>query len=167
MTTPEQLADEYRRGSSITELSQRFSVPLSTIRFRLAKLGVLRSRGDGVRGAARKGKMGRPGPRSPVSDQTRENMRKAARERCDAKGIVGTSVKPSGYVEHTVGPHKGRSVHVVKMEERIGRRLRRDEVVHHIDHNRANNDINNLALMTRAAHARLHRREERIQRKAA
>ena len=66
---------------------------------------------------------------------------------------------------HTTGEHKGRSVHVVAMETRIGRHILPDEVVHHIDGNRRNNEINNLALMTRAAHTRLHRREESFFRK--
>ena len=48
------------------------------------------------------------------------------------------------------------------MERRLGRRLRPDEHVYHIDGDRLNNDENNLALVTRSGHARLHRREERI-----
>ena len=35
-------------------------------------------------------------------------------------------------------------------------------VVHHIDHNPLNNDINNLALVQMGAHARLHRIEEKM-----
>jgi len=46
---------------------------------------------------------------------------------------------------------------VVKMEEQIGRRLKRGECVHHIDENKLNNDLSNLALMTVSAHAKLHR----------
>jgi len=75
---------------------------------------------------------------------------------------VGTSAKANGYVEYTRGDHKGRRVHDVLMEQRIGRRLLPDEVVHHIDGNRSNNSIDNLALMTRAAHSRLHRFEDHL-----
>lgn len=47
--------------------------------------------------------------------------------------------------------------HVYIMEQLIGRRLRKYEVVHHKDGNKQNNDIGNLALMTRSSHMKLHR----------
>jgi hypothetical protein len=47
--------------------------------------------------------------------------------------------------------------HVRLMELAIGRRLRRGEVVHHVDHNRRNNVIANLAHMSAADHSTLHR----------
>lgn len=52
------------------------------------------------------------------------------------------------------------------MEQHLGRKLRSDEIVHHKDHNRANNDISNLEIMTRAEHTRLHARERWAKRKA-
>lgn len=42
------------------------------------------------------------------------------------------------------------------MEKIIGRRLFANEVVHHKDENKLNNDINNLQLMTRSEHAAHH-----------
>lgn len=90
-----------------------------------------------------------------------ENISKGRSEWAEVNAL-GTSVKPNGYVEYTMGDNKGRSVHVVKMEERIGRRILPDEIVHHIDKDRQNNDENNLALMTRSGHTRHHRREERL-----
>jgi hypothetical protein len=42
------------------------------------------------------------------------------------------------------------------MEKFIGRFLKKDEVVHHIDGNMENNSIENLLLMTRGEHTRLH-----------
>jgi hypothetical protein len=42
------------------------------------------------------------------------------------------------------------------MEKHIGRRLSRNEVVHHKDENKSNNDINNLEIMSRSDHSRLH-----------
>lgn len=47
--------------------------------------------------------------------------------------------------------------HVRIMELQIGRRIRSDECVHHIDGDRSNNTPSNLALMDRAARSREHR----------
>jgi hypothetical protein len=42
------------------------------------------------------------------------------------------------------------------MEQHLGRKLERDEVVHHIDHNPSNNKIANLEVKSRADHTRHH-----------
>ena len=46
--------------------------------------------------------------------------------------------------------------HRLIMMEYLGRELTENEVVHHIDHNKSNNDISNLQLMTQSEHAKLH-----------
>lgn len=48
-------------------------------------------------------------------------------------------------------------LHRVIVENRIGRPLRKDEHVHHIDENKANNSDENLAVLSASAHALLHR----------
>jgi hypothetical protein len=98
----------------------------------------------------------RPPRTEEWSRRISESKRRAADETA-----AGVSYKTGGYVEYTRGPNAGRSVHVVMMEEKIGRRLAKDEVVHHIDENKHNNDIDNLQLMTRSEHARHHRINER------
>jgi hypothetical protein len=45
------------------------------------------------------------------------------------------------------------------MEEHLGRKLNSNEIVHHIDGNKANNDISNLQIVTRAEHINIHRDE--------
>ena len=42
------------------------------------------------------------------------------------------------------------------MEQIIGRKLKRTEVVHHIDGDKSNNNINNLQVMTLSEHSRIH-----------
>lgn len=42
------------------------------------------------------------------------------------------------------------------IEHEIGRKLDKNEVVHHIDHNKNNNDISNLVVMSRSEHTKLH-----------
>lgn len=146
----------YALNMSLTEIANATDVAVSTVRCRLVAAGVtLRSRTEGVRLASQKlSRVRRGRKRRPFSAAHRHHIGEARR-----RNAVGVSVKPSGYVEFTTGPNKGRSVHVVTVEAAIGRRLARDEVVHHIDGNRANNDRSNLQLMTRAAHAALHQEE--------
>ena len=47
--------------------------------------------------------------------------------------------------------------HILIAEEIIGRSLKPNEIVHHIDENPSNNNPDNLIVMTRAEHARLHK----------
>ena len=47
-------------------------------------------------------------------------------------------------------------MHRVVMENHLGRLLNANEIVHHIDHNKHNNDISNLEVMTNREHARNH-----------
>jgi len=49
-----------------------------------------------------------------------------------------------------------RDLHRVIAEQRLGRKLKPNEVVHHIDGDKLNNDPDNLCVMTRGEHARLH-----------
>ena len=153
----------YQCGLSIPQVSEQTGIPRSTVRHHIKKAGVLRSRSDGVRKAAKDGRLGSGlrGKTREFTEEHRENMR-TARLKWSAENAIGYRVTSSGYYEFTVGENKGRSVHCVLMERRIGRRLLPDEVVHHVDGNRLNNHIDNLALLTRSGHTRLHRREERL-----
>lgn len=54
--------------------------------------------------------------------------------------------RPDGYILE----------HRLVMSEYLGRLLEKDEDIHHIDGNKKNNDPNNLELMTRSEHMRLH-----------
>ena len=50
----------------------------------------------------------------------------------------------------------GRHTHRVVAEQMLGRPLAKDEIVHHIDGNKRNNAPENLQVMTRSEHSRLH-----------
>lgn len=57
---------------------------------------------------------------------------------------------------------KGNSyIHREVAEEMLGRPLKSDEVVHHKDGNRQNNDPNNLMIMTQSEHMKLHNKERK------
>ncbi|MFC1899626.1 HNH endonuclease [Chloroflexota bacterium] len=57
----------------------------------------------------------------------------------------------------------GELVHIKVVEKRIGRRLRRNEVVHHKDENKTNFKSTNLVVMKRREHLKLHK--ERFRRR--
>ena len=54
---------------------------------------------------------------------------------------------------------KTKRKHQVIMEEHIGRKLKNNEVIHHIDGDKRNNEISNLLLTTRNEHAKIHKAE--------
>jgi hypothetical protein len=76
---------------------------------------------------------------------------------------IKTSVTCHGYVmaylpEHPNSHHGSIFFHRLVMEEHLGRLLLpREEVVHHKDGDKRNNDLSNLELTTASAHARYHR----------
>lgn len=152
---------EYERGLSLPDLEQKFGVARSTARHWLKKAGKLRGRVEAIKASAHKISAAHKGVPRTMPPGWRENVSKG-RQRWAEENAAGVSKKPNGYLEHTNGPNKGRLVHVVIMERRIGRKLLHDECVHHIDGQKTNNHENNLALLTRSGHSRLHRREQRL-----
>jgi hypothetical protein len=151
----------YLSGMSIPDIHKETGIPLSTLRFRLKKAGVLRGRAEAVRMAAKEGKLSSmKGKKRVFTGEWKRNISKSK----IGKG-VGVSRKPNGYIEITMGENKGRSVHVVLMEEKIGRRLYANECVHHINNMRDDNRIENLKLMTRSEHSKLHAKESHASKK--
>lgn len=59
------------------------------------------------------------------------------------------------YAFVTIG-NKRVQEHRVIMEKHLGRKLHTKEIIHHIDHDKRNNSIDNLKIMKQGDHARLH-----------
>jgi hypothetical protein len=154
----------YRSGMSIPDVAADLGLSLSTARKRIIDSGEpMRDRADGVRMAGHKISNAHKGKKKPpFGKEWCENISRGRRAWAD-QNAAGVSKKSNGYIQVTRGKHKHRGVHVVKMEERLGRALLPDEHVHHIDGDRSNNDDNNLALVTISGHARLHRFEDKLQ----
>lgn len=66
----------------------------------------------------------------------------------------------NGYIVQYINGYnkKGNAkVHRLVMEQYLGRKLLNDEVVHHINENKKDNRIENLQVMTKREHSRMHR----------
>lgn len=62
---------------------------------------------------------------------------------------TGQFRRPDGSIVITAGKNKGKYLHRLKMEEYLGRPLRRREKVYHIDGDKSNVEISNLRLVSR------------------
>jgi len=86
------------------------------------------------------------------------------------KGEVGKIIKPkNGYFEvyvrktHPYRPEQDWvRQHIIVIENDIGRKLLENEVVHHIDGDKLNNNINNLDICTISEHNNCHAKAEQI-----
>lgn len=72
--------------------------------------------------------------------------------------ISGTTINSAGYKCIKVGD-KYLYEHRLIMEEFLNRKLDKNEVVHHKDGNKLNNDLNNLELMTKHEHDIFHTKQ--------
>jgi len=153
----------YLNGMSIPEVSEKTGIPRSTLRSRFFKKGILRTRGDGVRNAVTRGRHSVEGAPGKRSKETKDRI-KAAREKHSAENAIGFRFTSNGYMEFTKGPYKGRLFHDVIMEKHIGRKLRKNELVHHKDGVKCNNHPSNLELLTRAEHSCRHALEAKVNR---
>lgn len=148
------------------EMSEMFGLSLSTIRRALIAAGVqMRSVREATlmtRPAVAAKYRGKP----RIDAAMRERLNSGKRDWSKRLGLR-TRISKNGYVEicTRLCTDYGRSVHVVLMEHYIARRLKKGEVVHHIDGDKQNNALSNLRLMTLATHAALHRKQEKEQKK--
>lgn len=93
-----------------------------------------------------------------LSNETKEKIRISRLK----KGVGHKKTRADGYVaiyfpDHPKSSSEGYIMeHILVMECNVGRWLKDDEVVHHKNHKRNDNRIENLQLMTFKEHARLH-----------
>lgn len=69
----------------------------------------------------------------------------------------GSGLTTDGYVWIIISNNRKQiKLHRYLMEVKLGRELLASEIVHHKDHNKLNNDINNLEIVTRSKHNTIH-----------
>lgn len=72
-------------------------------------------------------------------------------------GIVTKSGSRNIYYKDILVNKKRCKLHRIIMEFHLGRKLEKDEVVHHIDGNGLNNELSNLKVMDKREHNKMHR----------
>lgn len=122
-----------------------------------------------------KANLGKPSPTKGTirSEATKKKMSEARKGRVFKRTKYGghSKVRSDGYVaiynpSHPNSNNDGYVMeHVLVVEESLGRFLAPDEVVHHKNHIRNDNRIENLQLMTFKEHASLHMKERWAERK--
>lgn len=86
-------------------------------------------------------------------------MKTLKREQCNH--WKGGFIDQDGYIFEKQSDGSYRGVHRIAMETALGRSLNENEIIHHIDGDKTNNDISNLTIMTRAEHCMVHRPVEK------
>ena len=154
--------ETYISGATMAECAKKFNLTPSMVQRKLKAAGIARTHKEaGTLMASKDRCYRRKVGEFTMPESGKKKLSEAAFDRAD-KSAAGIRVKTDGYIEFTRGPNKGRSVHIISMENRLGRRIYSDECVHHIDGDVSNNEDNNLALVTRSGHSRLHRYEDKL-----
>ena len=133
----------YASGKSTGEIGSKFNIDPSNIYHALKRMGVqLRTQKESTLLAAKQGKMSRKGK--------------------DCWNWQGWRLHTSGYILILMPCHyRANSTGYVPLsnlvaEEYYGRKLEPNEIVHHIDGNKKNDDPRNLLIITRSGHGKLH-----------
>lgn len=166
LVSRERLEEMYLRdGMRMREIAQVLNCSTSEVSNLLRRAGIpTRQAGaypasEAQREAARRTARGNRGRK--LSPETREKISAAARDTSGEFG--GREYKTSkGYVvvykpEHPRANRAGTvPKHWLVMERELGRYLEDNEIVHHINHVRDDNRPENLAVMDREEHSRMH-----------
>lgn len=139
-------------GLSISDIAEKCGMSMSGI-YHLMTVYCIERRSLSVatkhsRREKRSSYLGRKQSQEEISKRVETRLRNHK-----PKGVADTG---RGYLRYTTGENAGRQVHVVMMEEYIGRKLKSNECVHHINGNKQDNRIENLQLMTIGEHSSLH-----------
>lgn len=157
------LAEMYvDKKMSIPDISKDTGIAKSMVRFYLLKQGIkLRTRKEGLALVKHKLATVNKGRKRVFSEEWRAHISEGRKRYWD-KRAKGYDIH-NGYIRLSRGSDCGKLEHVAIMEQSIGRRIRKDEVVHHINGNRSDNRIENLQLMNRAEHCRIHAKDRYAQ----
>lgn len=163
------MVSEYESGMTVAEVAKMHGISTGKAYYILHDAGcIFRKSGipegyhfePGQRKSARNGWTWSSASRAKLSEA----------KKCRYNGLNGyghTKLHPRGYVrayapEHPRAARDGYvMLHTIIAERAMGRYLYADECVHHINHDRQDNRIENLAVMKKHDHMSMHMRDRR------
>lgn len=157
----------YENGATVKDVAQEFGMSVGKAFYLLRDAGcVFRKRRFPCHTEATRMKISAANKGKRMSDSAKAKLSEAKRSRFNGLNGYGHTKRHNRGYELVYAPchphaHKDGYVlkHTVIMERQIGRYLHDDEVVHHINHIRDDNRIENLALMNKHEHRTMHMRE--------
>ena len=172
MVTKEMLERLYiQEEMAMNEIARCLGISVGTVLNYLKKFGI-ESRPkmtEKTKQKISKALMGKPSARKGcrLSEETKKKISKKRKGQILKPSEFGGHKKhrKDGYISvfcpsHPMATKEGFVMeHILVMEKAIGRYITRDEVVHHKNHIRDDNRIENLELMSVKDHARLHMTE--------
>lgn len=166
-------AVEYMTGKiTVRELSEKYGVSAGKMYYALRDSGCEFSRKwRKPMSAERRAEMSRTHKGRKLSEEQRRKI--GERNSCNYNGLNGyghTKRHNRGYVLAYAPKHPNAHadgyvmLHTILVERVIGRYLNREEVVHHVNHVRDDNRIENLLLMDKHEHMSMHMKERQMKR---
>ena len=162
----QELLDLYAQEYSIGDIAKKLDMSVGKI-YKYFKIYNIETRKTLSKKAREQISNANKGKKHPKGYKLTNKTKEKIRMKCLKKGIGHKKTRADGYVaiyfpDHPKSNSEGYIMeHVLVMECNIGRWLKDDEVVHHKNHKRNDNRIENLQLMTFREHARLHMLERK------
>lgn len=167
------MVDLYESGTQVKDVAKTFGFSTGKAYYILRDAGCnFRPRRIGHHSEETKKKISAANKGKVVSDESRH--KESESKKCHYNGFNGCGhlkQHASGYVLVYVPDHPNASsdgyvfLHTVVMEKAIGRYLNSCEVVHHVNHIRNDNRLENLVLMNRHEHMSMHMKERHLKRR--
>lgn len=166
--------EEYDTGQfTIKELAKKHGVSVGKMYYLLRDAGcVFIAKHRHSMSAEARRKIGKAHKGKKITEEQRRAI--SAKNSCNYNGLNGyghTKKQNMGYVLVYVPKHPRAhkdgyvQFHTVIMERHIGRYLAESEVVHHINHDKTDNRIENLRLMDKKEHMSMHMKERHEKRR--